>query len=112
MKPFEIFSWQPAGWPEPHPCVIVSSPARAANKPDVEVVLCSTQKAGRAALPGEIILDTADGLDWQTICKCDQIYSVPRDRLKNRRGIVSESRRVQLIRTIIAAHSWGEILSG
>jgi mRNA-degrading endonuclease toxin of MazEF toxin-antitoxin module len=112
MKPFEIFRWQPDGWPETHPCVIASSPARAASKPDVEVVLCSTQKAGRAAVPGEIILEAADGLDWQTICKCVQIYSVPRGRLKNRRGMVSENRRVQLVRTIIAAHAWGEILAG
>ena len=55
MKPFEIYTWQPPGWPEAHPCVIVSSPARAAHKPDIEVVLCSTQKAGHAAQPGEII---------------------------------------------------------
>jgi hypothetical protein len=35
MKPFDIFSWQPSGWPEPHPCVIVSHPDRVAGKPDV-----------------------------------------------------------------------------
>jgi len=111
MKPFDIFSWQPPGWPEPHPCVIVSSPARAAGKPDVEVILCSTKKAGRAAQSGEIILDAADGLDWPTICKCDQIYSVPRGNLKHRRGEVSPARRPQLVRQIIAAHAWGEILA-
>jgi hypothetical protein len=32
MKQFDIFSWQPAGWPEPHPCVIVSHPDRAGPK--------------------------------------------------------------------------------
>ncbi len=36
MKPFDIFSWQPLGWPEPHPCVIISHPDRVANKPDVK----------------------------------------------------------------------------
>jgi mRNA-degrading endonuclease toxin of MazEF toxin-antitoxin module len=112
MKAFEIYSWQPPGWPEPHPCVIVSNPARVASKPDVEVILCSTQRAGRAAQPGEIVLDSADGLDWQTICKCDLIYSVPRGHLKNRRGEVSKPRRRQLVQTIIAAHAWGEILAG
>jgi len=35
MKPFDIFSWQPSVWPEPHPCVIVSHPDRVAGKPDV-----------------------------------------------------------------------------
>jgi mRNA-degrading endonuclease toxin of MazEF toxin-antitoxin module len=111
MKPFEIYSWQPPGWPEPHPCVIISSPARVSNKPDVEVVLCSTQKAGRAAQSHEIILDGADGLDWPTICKCDLIYAVPKDRIKNRRGQVSERRQGLLIKTLLAAHGWGGILS-
>lgn len=111
MKPFEIFSWQPEGWPEPHPAVIISNPARVANKPDVEVVMCSSKRAGRAAQPGEMILDTADGLDWPTLCKCDLIYAVPKSELKARRGEVTASRRGLLIRNIIAAHAWGEVLA-
>ena len=27
-------------------------------------------------MTGEIILDTADGLDWPTLCRCDLIFSV------------------------------------
>jgi len=111
MKPFEIFSWQPEGWPEPHPAIIISNPARVANKPDVEVVMCSSKRAGRAAQPGEMILDTADGLDWPTLCKCDLIYAVQKSELKTRRGEVSASRRGLLIRNIIAAHAWGEVLA-
>ena len=111
MKPFDVFSWQPQGWPQAHPCVIISSPARTANKPDVEVVMCSTQRAGRAAQAGEIILDTADGLNWPTICKCDLIHAVHRSDLQNRRGEVSARRRGLLIRTLLAAHGWGEVLS-
>ncbi len=112
MKPFDVFNWQPVGWPEPHPCVIISGAARTASKPDVEVVMCSTKQAGRAAGPGEVILDTADGLDWPTICKCDLIHAVAREELKKPRGEVSANRRAQIIRTIIAAHAWGEILAG
>jgi len=111
MKVFEIYSCQPPGWDAPHPCVIISHPDRAERKNPVEVVMCSTQRATRAATSGEMILDTADGLDWQTLCKCDVIYAVPRTELKNRRGQVSPSRRPQLIRTIIAAHGWGEVLA-
>ncbi|MDD5141431.1 MAG: type II toxin-antitoxin system PemK/MazF family toxin [Verrucomicrobiales bacterium] len=111
MKAFEVFSWQPAGWNEPHPCVIVSHPDRAARKDPVEVVMCSTQRATRKPDPHEIILDSADGLDWATLCKCDVIYAAPRAELKNRRGIISENRRVQIVRTIIAAHGWGKILA-
>ncbi len=110
MKRFEIFSWQPPGWPEPHPCVIVSHPTRGAHKPDVEVVICSTQRAARKSGPHQVILDEADGLDWQTLCKCDQIFSVPRGKLSKRRGTVTPARQLQIVRTIIAAHGWGEIV--
>lgn len=111
MKTFDIFNWQPPGWPEPHPCVIVSHPDRTANKPDLEVVLCSTQAAKRLPARNEIILDKADGLDWETLCKCDLIYAVPRGELKNRRGSVSVNRRPHLIRTLIAAHGWPTVLA-
>ena len=110
MHPFDIYSWQPPGWAEPHPAVIISNPDRIKNKPVVEVILCSSRKAGRAALPGEITLDSADGLDWPTLGKCDLIYAVQKAELKQKRGEVAIPRRAQLIRTIIAAHAWGEVL--
>jgi len=112
MKPFDIYSWQPSGWPEPHPAVIVSNPDRVANKAEVEVLMCSSKMAARAAQPGEILLDESDGLDWPTICKCDLIHAVKKYDLKNRRGEVSKNRRAQIVRTVIAAHAWGEILAG
>jgi mRNA-degrading endonuclease toxin of MazEF toxin-antitoxin module len=108
MQAFEIYSWQPLGWTEPHPAVIISNPDRIINKPVIEVVVCSSRKAGREPLPGEVILDGADGLDWQTLCKCDLIYSLEKTELKQKRGEVSHARRNQIIRTIIAAHAWGE----
>lgn len=112
MKPFDVFNWQPAGWNEPHPCVIVSHPDRADRKNPVEVVMCSSQRAGRKAGSSEMILDSADGLDWEALCKCDVLYAVPRAELKTRRGSVSSRRRAQLIRTIIAAHGWPSVLAG
>jgi mRNA-degrading endonuclease toxin of MazEF toxin-antitoxin module len=110
MKQFDIFSWQPAGWPEPHPCVIVSHPDRANRKTPVEVIMCSSKRATRKAEPDEIILDEADGLDWPSICKCDLIHSVSRHDLKQSRGAVAELRRAPLVRTLIAAHGWGAVL--
>lgn len=67
MKPFEVYNWQPPGWPEPHPCVIVSHPSRVANKAEVNVVACFSQRAARPAQAHEVILDQADGLDWPTL---------------------------------------------
>jgi mRNA-degrading endonuclease toxin of MazEF toxin-antitoxin module len=110
MKPFEIYYWQPPDWNEAHPCVVVSHPDRADRKDPVEVVMCSTKRATRAAEKHEIILDQADGLDWPTICKCDVIHAVPRVNLKSRKGMITEARKAPLVRTIIAAHNWASVL--
>ncbi len=106
MNPFDVFYWQPPGWTEPHPCVIVSHSARAQRKDLVEVVLCSTRSPGLAAEANELVLDQADGLDWPTLCKCDFIYAVPREDLQTHKGNVSDARRWPLIQKIISAHGW------
>jgi len=106
MKAWEIWSLHPAGWPEPHPCVIVSSSQRVANKPEVNVLLCASRQATRPALEYEVILDAADGLDWPTLCKCDLIHMVPKAVLKNLRGTVTPERRAAIIRTINRANGW------
>ena len=111
MKPFEVFSWQPPGWPEAHPCVVISHPSRTTNKDPVEVLMCSSKRATREAQPNEVILDTADGMDWPTLCKCDLIYAVAKSDLKRLRGTVSAERRKTLIRTVIAAHGWPDVLA-
>jgi mRNA-degrading endonuclease toxin of MazEF toxin-antitoxin module len=111
MKPFDVYFWQPSGWPEPHPCVVISHPSRAANKDPVEVLMCSSKRATREAQPHEVILDDADGMDGPTICKCDLIHTVPKAELKRFRGSVTATRRKALVRTVIAAHAWPEILT-
>lgn len=106
MKAFEIFSWQPPGWPEPHPVVIVSHPGRVENKNEVNVLACSSKAATRPARPHEVTLDQADGLDWPTLCKCDLLYAVEKKDLARRRGRVSDARRSQIIATMIRANGW------
>ena len=106
MNAWEIWSYQPPGWPDPHPAVIISSRGRVANKPDLNVLMCSSKPAARAALEYEVILDSADGLNWPTLCKCDLFHLVPRDKLINHRGAVSSERRKQIIATINRANGW------
>lgn len=101
MKPWEIYSWQAPGWPEPHPAVIISEENRVALKPQINILLCSTKETKRAAGPTEVILDSADGLDWATLCKCDLIYSVEKSQLSNRRGEVALERRREIARKVI-----------
>ena len=104
MNAWDIFEAD-LGWGV-HPVVIVSHPARAARREFVEVLDCSSRRAARAANVNEVMLDQADGLDWQTFCKCDLIIAVPRAELKRQRGVVGMERRRQIVRTIIATHGW------
>jgi mRNA-degrading endonuclease toxin of MazEF toxin-antitoxin module len=106
LKAWDIFSYQPEGWPEPHPCVVVSHPERVANKPEVSILMCSSQRAQRQPKPNEVILDESDGLNWPTLCKCDLIHAVLKAALKNRRGHVTGPRRRQIIDTINRSHDW------
>ncbi len=106
MKAWDIYSWQPPGWPEPHPAIIVSHPDRVASKPDVTVILCATRRASRQPEHNEVILDANDGLDWPTLCKCDLLYTIQKSSLSNRRGTVSPERRRRIIATINRANGW------
>jgi hypothetical protein len=77
------------------------SPAPPIAKEWVEVIACSSKRAGREPEPHEEILDDADGLDWRTLCKCD---------LKQRKGRVSQARQAQIVKTLLAAHDWSAVL--
>ena len=105
MKQWEVWTCAFAGADE-HPAVIVSHPVRAERKQVVEVLLCSTQRGGAVPGPHEVVLNTEDGLDGKTVCRCDLIYSVPRDDLRDRRGLVSLERRRDIVRKIIWSHGW------
>ena len=106
MKAWDIFSYQPPGWPEEHPCVIVSHPARLAAKPEITILMCSSKPANRPAEAHEVILDKADGLDWPTLCKCHLLHAVGKAQLKNKRGHVATARRRQIIETINRSNDW------
>ncbi|MBI1178417.1 hypothetical protein GC207_13360 [bacterium] len=76
----------------------------------MEVILCSTKRAGRAADAHELILDEADGLDWPKLCKCDLIYAVSKKALGRKRGKISAQRKGPLARVFLAAHGWTEFV--
>jgi mRNA-degrading endonuclease toxin of MazEF toxin-antitoxin module len=70
-------------------------------KPRVCVILCSTQRATRKPEVHEVILDEADGLDWETLCKCDVVYAAPKTELVKRRGGVRAERRRAIAERVI-----------
>jgi hypothetical protein len=68
--------------------------------------MCTSKQATRPALAYEVILDTADGLNWPTICKCDLLHKVDKAQLSNRCGTVTSERRRQIIATIVRSNDW------
>ena len=107
MKAWDVYTFNP-GYGN-HPAVIISESGRVANKPHVEILLCSSQRANRLAMANEVLLDTADGLSWETLCKCDLILAVDKNDLHTRRGSITPERRKQIVRTIIASHGWNTL---
>src|SRR5436190_6454646 len=102
MQPWDIYTWS---FPdaESHPAVILGTESRLASKPKINVLFCSSQRAARKPQPFETILDQADGLDWETLCKCDLVFAVPKEQLTRRRGAVSPARRRQIAERVIKA---------
>ena len=102
MKPWDIYTWS---FPDAgsHPAVIIDTDERVKHKPTVNVLLCSSQRATRKAELHEVILDSADGLDWATLCKCDLLYAVSVNQLSQKRGTVGTERRREITARVIRA---------
>src|SRR6185436_3953405 len=64
MKQWDIWTCDFAG-AGPHPAVVVSHPDRVARAPLVNVLIASSQRASRPARENEVLLNGADGLDWE-----------------------------------------------
>jgi mRNA-degrading endonuclease toxin of MazEF toxin-antitoxin module len=104
VKSWEIWTYDP-GFGD-HPVVIISHGQRTANKPVVEFLLCSSQRAARPPSLTEVVLDGADGLSWETLCKCDLIRADDKSKLHTLRGEVTPGRRRQIVQAIIRSHGW------
>jgi mRNA-degrading endonuclease toxin of MazEF toxin-antitoxin module len=86
----------------PHPAVIVSHPDRVARAPLVNVLIGSSQRASRPVRENEVLLNGADGLDWETLVRCDLMYPVEKEQLYGRRGSVGTARRRVFVQRINA----------
>lgn len=105
MHAWDIFTYDfPAAGP--HPAVIVSHPDRVARSSHVNVLLCSSQRSGRLPSEHEVRLNGADGLEWETLCRCDLLWLVEKARLTSQRGSVSRIRRRQIVDKLNAVMGW------
>ena len=102
MKPWDIYTWEFPG-ADAHPAVVLGTETRLANKPRVNVLFCSSKRTTRGPEATEIVLDQEDGLDWETLCKCDLVFSVTKSELTQKRGSVTHERRRQIAERVIRA---------
>jgi mRNA-degrading endonuclease toxin of MazEF toxin-antitoxin module len=105
VKAWDIYTFDFAG-AGAHPAVIVSHPDRVAHAEWVNVLICTSQRADRPPRENEVRLNGADGLDWETLCRCDVLWLVEKAKLHQKRGAVTRVRRRQIVDKINAAMGW------
>ncbi|HEY3761977.1 MAG TPA: hypothetical protein VGN23_09540 [Verrucomicrobiae bacterium] len=82
--------------------MIVSNDRRVDRKERVVVLKCQTLYAGDPpANESETVLDETDGLDRQTICTCDLLFTVRKSEISHKRGEVGFARRRDISRKIV-----------
>jgi mRNA-degrading endonuclease toxin of MazEF toxin-antitoxin module len=79
-----------------HPIVLISHPDRCARGALINALFCTSQRQSRMPYPYEVLLNAADGMDWESFCDCSILYTLPSSRLFGHRGRVSRERRRQI----------------
>ena len=99
MRQWEVYLF-PFTQELPHPVVILSNDERAEARKHVNGLICVSLR-GRPLALHEVLLDQADGLDWDTAVRCDLIHLLARDRFQTLRGRVTPDRQVQISRKLM-----------
>jgi mRNA-degrading endonuclease toxin of MazEF toxin-antitoxin module len=86
----------------PHPVVLISHHDRCDRGKVVNVLFCTSQRQARSPHTYEVLLNSADGLNWESFVICDLIYAVPSDALHDFRGQVTGERRKAIRRKLIS----------
>ncbi len=101
IRQWEI--WKHPALGRDHWYVIFSGQERLDAKHDqVNGLLCVTLRGG--LLKTDVMLNSAEGFEVETVCQCDLIYPLQKSKLHQKIGIVSEFRREALKRKIIEIH--------
>ena len=79
-----------------HPVVLISHPDICARSAVVNVLFCTSQRQSRRPHLHEVMLNGADGMDWETFCDCSCLYAVKSSALLGKRGRVTLERRRQI----------------
>jgi mRNA-degrading endonuclease toxin of MazEF toxin-antitoxin module len=99
MAPWDVCEFEfPHG---KHPCVVISSEEVIAHRNEVVILGCRTPRESRPPKKYEIVLDEADGLDWATLCRCDFLFTVAKERVGAKRGSVCAARRKEIVLRVL-----------
>ena len=91
MKQFEV--WRFVFPKKGEHSVVLLSHTDFCAQSIVNVLYCTSQRQSRSPKPYEVMLDAADGMDWETFCDCSILWSVPSAALFDKRGEVTLERR-------------------
>jgi hypothetical protein len=83
-----------------HPVVLISHPDSCARQKYINVLFCTSQRQNRQPHPHEVMLNGADGMDWETFCDCSVLWVVESSQLFGKRGHVTLERR-RAIRALV-----------
>jgi len=80
---------------ELHPAVVISAPEWCLNaaRSRLNVLACSKRVPADAPKAHQVVLNGADGLEFQTVCGCEFFHVVTRESLTEKIGRVSPVRR-------------------
>src|SRR5436189_6418873 len=93
---FDVWSYKFTDKGGEHPVVLISHPDICARAAVVDVLFCTSQRQSRRAYRHEVMLNGADGMDWETFCDCSCLYAVKSANLFGKRGHVTLERRRQI----------------
>ena len=79
-----------------HSVVLISHPDICARADFVNVLYCTSQRQSRQPYPYEVMLDSAEGFDWESFCDCKTIFLLESAKLFGKRGHVTLERRRQI----------------
>jgi mRNA-degrading endonuclease toxin of MazEF toxin-antitoxin module len=85
-----------------HPAVVISAPEWCLDpaRSRLNVLACSKRLPAEGPKAHQVVLNGADGLDFQTVCGCEFLHVVTRESLTDKIGRVCPVRRREIGRKL------------
>lgn len=96
LRQWEIWKGRPQGFAVDHWFVLISGQERldSPRLPQVNGLACFTLRG--QPMPTDVCLNSADGFSARTVCQCDLVYFLDKQKLHSPLGPVSWERQQQI----------------